>query len=625
MIINSNPKAVKQLFPIEKDTIYRIPIYQRNYSWKEKNIEELFNDINGEDSGYYCGNLLVTKDNRERVEGITNVFEIVDGQQRLTTVLMFLLAIFEKYMEICKDNFEAKDVSTYKVIETDIPRKLRHNGEPVIKLLDKDREILKSYLSVLDGNEKGRYGNLTFAKRYKFIQDVLFNEFDINMLWNFYNKLNDLVFLQISVENISDAFSIFASLNNKGLPLTLLDLLKSKYLQLAILDISPSEAQEIWNNLVNVFKLEDEHNITHVTQFLLNNYDTFENDSNSSITKGKALDKYHALFNEKGHNYMTELIDRAKTFTFIHPDLKVTKDKILPDEAIKKLIDLQKLDSSQLYPLLLLLLDKFFKKEINQDILNPILDYLISFHVRRNVAQKPKSSNIRARVLDAISSIKKEKEEQNFINIIKESLNKISVNDDYFWTALKEPIYDLSTSTTRFILIAIERYYRNDQSNIFTKQNPDNLDEKRVEGKNKQYIWTVEHILPQNPNLSDDWKKMISPEDNNKARELQEENMHKLGNLTLTGYNSELSDNNFIQKRDYKDETSQIYTGLRTNLFLNKSIPDVEANETIDNKEKWTIKDIERRTEYLAGLVLKMYPIFDKSKTEEVINQQWNK
>lgn len=88
MKITPENKTLATVLQIGSPNIYSIPIYQRNYSWKEDQIETLFNDIKEEDLGYYVGNLLITAEDKS--------MNIIDGQQRITTLLLFLLAIFEK-------------------------------------------------------------------------------------------------------------------------------------------------------------------------------------------------------------------------------------------------------------------------------------------------------------------------------------------------------------------------------------------------------------------------------------------------------------------------------------------------------------------------------------------------
>lgn len=138
----------------------------------------------------------------------------------------------------------------------------------------------------------------------------------------FYNKLLSTVILQVTVSNLSDAFSVFSSLNAKGLPLTLVDLLKGQFIGAAARrGIDRNDTLEDWTDFVGMFSPAGEDaNVSAVTQFLLNNFDVFESVSAKSITKGKAIRLYENLIQDKyrgGDNYLETLLHRADLFDTI--------------------------------------------------------------------------------------------------------------------------------------------------------------------------------------------------------------------------------------------------------------------------------------------------------------------
>lgn len=605
MNITPESKPIADIFSIENQSIYNIPIYQRNYSWTDNNIEELYNDVINEDTGYYIGNLLVTP------SAIKQDFDVVDGQQRLTTIALFFLAIFEEYTKILKDTETVKEnIGNIYTVLGDIRRKLLNKeGVPKLKLLDSDAEIFVNYLQVLNDKPKGKFGNRTFGKRYNFIQELILDKENNSdkskeqVLNEFYNKLNEVELLRITVNDLTDAYSVFTSLNAKGLPLTLIDLLKSYYLSEAVHQFSEKAALEEWHNLINIFLSDNgEPYSTAVTQFLQNNYDVFEGEGTSSITKQASLRKYEQLFKARGYRYMDTLITNAKVFSTIVPRIKndenINHGKELKDSINK----LSKLETSPIYPLIFFLLIKLEQKKISEKTVESVFSYFVSYYVRRNIVLKPKSSNIRAKAIQAVRALQEDEKnlDANSLTHIQKNLEQIRVSDEEFVTALKGPVYDISPQTVRFMLIEIERKY----GSYFNKQNKDNLEEYSQGGKP---IWSLEHILPQNLNLKNDWKEMISSENIDLAENLQKENMHKLGNLTLTGYNSEMSDKAFIEKRDYKPNGSDEYTGLRTKLFINNSL--VNDEKSIEDKDTWTIEDIDRRTSKMTEFILEIFPL----------------
>lgn len=283
------------------------------------------------------------------------------------------------------------------------------------------------------------------------------------------------------------------------------------------------------------------------------------------------------------------------------------RDNMLVDiqeNTHKLLTKLSKLESTQVYPIIFYLLDKYHNGSLSTGTLNKVLNWLVNYYVRRNLVLKPKSSNIRAKAIQSVREFNKHENELDLyvFNIVKTNLGSIASSDIEFEQALRSSVYDTSKQTARLILIDLERRY----GKSFNKQNPDTLDETTEKG---MYIWTLEHILPQTSNLNEDWLSMLKKETDNpeKIELIKAENIHKFGNLTLTGYNSEMSSRSFKEKRDYKTKNTNTYTGLRTNLFLNESIPEKEYE--INEKETWTIKDIKRRTEELAEIIFELYKI----------------
>lgn len=607
MQIAPEKKRVSELLPIDSPIQYEIPIYQRNYSWGNTQIEQLLNDVIEEDSGYYLGNMLVTGDQ--------NHPQIIDGQQRLTTLSLFLAAIADLLAP-----YEDSPSLKAKVYSRcyDIQRRLyasESDENPRINLLDRDKQIYSGILRMVfhDGGEKWR--NRVLHKRYSFIKSQLAEVFSgADELLGFYEKLLSLEVLQISVPDVGDAFSVFSSLNSKGLPLTLIDLLKGEFISIAA--NSGNSADKVlgqWHGLTELFEQADaDYNSGLVTQFLLNNYDAFEGKS-GSITKGKALSKYRDQIKNhyrNGEDYLGVLIKRGRVFARI---AGISEKGCKNAEIDQKLAVLQKLESTQALPLLLFIMVNEKGLELT-DHMPAILEALIAFYVRRNVTLTPKSSNIRSRMLGVVRSIRDKglRGKEAYSEIIR-MLKEMSASDEQFYAALKQPIYDKCKSTARYILTDIER--RVGKAPLFNKQYPDTLDDFVVMGASakRHPRWTIEHILPEG-SLPECWVQMIASGDAMKAEELQLEYMHKLGNLTLTPYNSELAQRPFANsddpdnsKRDYRDKGNGTYVGLRSGLFLNRSI--AGENESLDSKKSWTVEDIERRNDLLSDYVVELYPI----------------
>ncbi|MDR0899535.1 MAG: DUF262 domain-containing HNH endonuclease family protein [Lactobacillaceae bacterium] len=601
MDIRPETKPISEIFPIEGKSRYLIPAYQRPYSWESVNIEDLFNDIQQEQPHYYIGNLLVNESEDE-----ADTFEVVDGQQRLTTISLFLVAVFQRLSEfIAKKSLDGVPATDPEIqdaisLSSNLKNKIRVGSKTRLSLLPDDQKLYENLLQVLDNNTPDKKGKYKFTKRYKTIYDLLEEmSADFSKIKQFYEKLNEVEILRITVGKVSDAYSVFTSLNAKGMPLSMIDLLKTTYLRIATNSgITEESATENWNKLLDVFRVsETDYDAALVTQFLLNNYDTFISDDSGSITKGQALEKYTEAFKKIGPKLLDEITQNAKIFTLLAPQLPVKAPEQL--SVFKDLLEsLTKLDATQIYPVILLTVKNYLKNDAtyNRTEIQQILEYLIKFYVQRNIVLRPKASNIRARSIQFIRRMNSKDNVLSPFETLKGIFNPIVPSVKEFEDALENGVYDVSPKTVRYILIDLER--DNHQNRLFNKQNPDTLDEYI---KPNVPRWSIEHILPQNKDLSIEWQKSIGEVDWSVA---QDENVHKIGNLTLTAYNSEMSDSNFEDKATLGEE---IGVGLSTKLFLNESIPDFENNETIENKKIWSIQDIERRTKYLKGLILKKY------------------
>ena len=604
MYISPETKKVSEIFSIDGEQRYFIPNYQRQYSWKNEQIETLIDDMSKEETGYYIGNLLINqKDAKEKLE-------VVDGQQRLTTISLIFIGIHDIlndpsifFFSDGSPESELKIQNSAAVIKADIVRKIVFNQDckhPKYELLIKDHSY---YIDVIDSsfNKKSiRNKNKVFVKRYMFIVETIRENFKtFDDLESFYRKVNSTELLKITVSKLSDAYSIFSSLNSKGLPLTLVDLLKNEYLKVSNKEkIDEEVASKKWEQLVELFLIDDEIQVSDITQFLLNNYDALESKESSSITKAKALDKYSSIMN-KGSSYIDILISRAAMFNYIKNGNGLSFNQTL-DEEIKKL---SYLDHSQSFPLLLYIFTLQKDLKLTDIHLSDIIDYTIKFYVRRNVTLRPKSSNARAQFMNMNRVIKKEKlVGEDIVKLIYKQLTSISDSDDIFKEQLvSDGIYDKSKDTTRFILIELERKY----GNYFNKSNPDTLEDYIQTNKTKKskLRWTIEHILPQGDNLPEHWKSSLSKNNPEDAKIIQEEFVHKIGNLTLTPYNAEMGQKSFLEKKSQSDNGK--YVGLKIDLFLNRSI--IDSDEDWENKEYWDAEDINRRSQVLAESIIELF------------------
>ena len=269
MNFKSNDVRIADIFTIDNIKSYNVPIYQRNYAWSVDNIEALITDIDNEPDGYYLGNIIFTSNDENDIN-----FDIVDGQQRFTTIALVFLSIYKILNEI-KDRDQLPDSYNFDFNEiiSDIQRRLvaKEDKSPRLTLLEPDKEIYTNLINsiILKNKNTKTFSNRILGKRFLSTESILISlvsdsesiqdstdiEKVLDKIIKFYYKLTKAVILSITVTNINDAFTIFTSFNAKGVPLTLLDLLKSTYLKGAS-DIDAAIIK--WDQLLKIFNSDND-------------------------------------------------------------------------------------------------------------------------------------------------------------------------------------------------------------------------------------------------------------------------------------------------------------------------------------------------------------------------------
>ena len=132
-----------------------------------------------------------------------------------------------------------------------------------------------------------------------------------------------------------------------------------------------------------------------------------------------------------------------------------------------------------------------------------------------------------------------------------------------------------------------------------TTENWTNLWEQNIVSNKKIYVWTIEHIFPEGANIPESWVQMIANGDKELAQAYRAEYVHKIGNLTISGFNSTLSNKSFVDKRDMTNKKG-LYVGYKNGLEINKPLA---------LKDSWTIEDIKSRTSDLVNELTEMFKL----------------
>lgn len=626
-------QSVDEVFDSNSLVSYEVPPYQREYSWGKKECEELFDDFIENDKGYFLGTYICLNKNL----GASNkpvIFELIDGQQRITTLSLLLLAIYKILGEIqdLKDDaiaFNESQNSYYVVLEEMIVKR-QEDGSPLIRLsLQSQGDNNEDYRAVLaeagiieEANQPKYFRNRRIYLAYKLFLTRLENlvyEDDgkatkegLLAVFNFLEKVRKATIVLIEVQDYNEACVLFESLNNRGLPLTAMDIIKNK-----LLFSLPKEgedkkkvvqsAYEEWKSIID--NLGSEY--SNYDRFLSQYYNAFVGELGEVgkapiATKSKLIDIYEKLIAKDPRKLLDDLKNASKIYSML-----LGNDPMKGLENLQPaLLDLVHIEGVSSYILLLYLVTKRDELELKVDELEEIVKFLMRFFVRRNLTDVPPTRDIIRLFMGLVKAIDGSDGQlalkgEDIVDHVKSTLRGVSAGDEVFRQALGGPIYETNYGVARFILCHLCEL-KNNKEHKWDMWSVTS-DKSGSSKKSVVYNWTIEHVLPQNKNLCKEWREMLmSKEDEtgsgsgekNTPEEIQEQYVHMLGNLTMSGYNSNLKDANFEKKRDKTKNGQPI--GYKNGLPINEDLKDAKI---------WNATAIKNRTDRLVEKAMEAFDI----------------
>lgn len=601
MIKSVNNYPVSQLFDIEAGVVYAIPRYQREYTWKKEQWESLFDDVQENDPGYFLGSIICINQTSDTLA--VQRLEVVDGQQRLTTLSLLFAALYQSLKSYEKDLDEDQRAEL-----TNLKRKLvLKKGDDQLRVIPQiqnnnqnDYRAVMSDVGVISQVDAPAYaGNRKVYRAFRYfqsrIEDMAAGQSDrLASIMAFLDKVSQACLVKIEVASHADAYTLFESLNNRGTPLTAVDLIKNKLL--ARLETSePGKVDhyfDVWNKLLGY--LGDDYSIQE--RFFRQYYNAFKDELNEPFrnkdekrkdplgpvaTRSNLIQIYEKLVNDDAKGHLQNIRAAGQLYA-----LMLSRN---PDEAWtlldKPLKDLDRIQGAPSYLLMLYLLVRRDKHALTVDHISAIAQLLVSFFVRRNLTDTPPTRDLTRLFMATIDKLANASGDA-VVSLVRTELISVSAGDESFRSKLEGPIYEENSGVTRFVLCALA-----EQS--MTKETWVDL----WKFENKQFVWTIEHIFPQGENIPASWVTMIADGDAAKAKAVQVSHVHKLGNLTISGFNSALGNKSFEDKRDRTDRQGRA-VGYKNGLKLNA---DLAVAQT------WSVPLIEARTVKLVDQVMSQF------------------
>ena len=236
--MEANEKAISELFDLDKEHSFVVPQYQRNYSWRREQWEKLFYDITVSDGGHFFGSFICIC--MPKTDSTTPTrFELVDGQQRFTTISILICSIYErlsKFKDVGDDVLTAGRVNLRNsLFINDEPGKSRYTPtEQSDNKADFEHILWSSFgETYMPGcaERPKNFGNRLIAKCKKYMDEQVSKFETLDEVKKFYSKLNKSSLIMVVGQNYSQAYVLFETLNNRGIPLSVMDLVKSKLFQ----------------------------------------------------------------------------------------------------------------------------------------------------------------------------------------------------------------------------------------------------------------------------------------------------------------------------------------------------------------------------------------------------------
>ena len=535
---------------------FLIPVYQRYYSWDLEQCRRLWNDIvdmqKKEKVGHFVGSIVNIAE-QAMPTGVQK-YMIIDGQQRMTTLTLLLLALRDYAIK----NPEDKTINARR-IDNMLLKNEYEVGDERYKLLltETDRDILMKLVDEkpIDEDTKSKL----LDNYHFFVGKIADRELAPAEI---YESIGKLQIVNITLDRtVDDAQAIFESLNSTGKELSESDLIRNYVL----MGLEPAEQTYVYEHLWRPMELL----FVYETQGAI--MDRFFRDYlTMKLTRipkqGRVYEEFKLYHLNCEFGTIRELCQDLLTYSKYYTDIVFKRS---PNPMLKSLYeDIIDLRMEVSYPFLLKVHNDFAEHVISQDDLLQIIRLCISYVFRRSICDVPPNS-----LNKTFATLRNEIRTNDYLNSIKaffvlQDGYKEFPNDERFTTAFKSrDIYNMRSRN--FILRQLEN---------FGNKAPICIEN-----------YTIEHIMPQNRNLSPEWQEMLG----GNWKEVQKTYLHTIGNLTLTAYNSEMSDHSFLTKIDMEGGFKE--SALRLNSFVVK-------------QSEWTEETIKERACILAEKAKQIWP-----------------
>ena len=536
-----------------------IPVYQRNYDWKTEQCKQLYDDlvkvIQQERKSHFFGSIVSVSD----PDGKMLDFLIIDGQQRLTTVSLLLLAMYN----LMREGVVTPAVSnlSQRIYEEYLVDKWQPEEKRIkLKPIKNDREAFGRLFSSAD--EHVADSNLTINYQY-FYERIQRQEISVDEL---FEAISRLEIINISLNHEDNPQLIFESLNSTGLDLSEGDKIRN-YVLMGL----PNKEQELYyENYWNKIEVCTGYDVSS----FIRDYLSIRQQSTPAIKHIYVKFKQYVEDSKQDtDSLLQDLLLYAKRYEIL---LKANS----PYEAVNDCIyRLNRLKTTITRPFLMETLRMHQEGHISADDLAEIFRTIETYLFRRTICDLPTNALNKIFLMLHREIIRLDRTESDYLNKFKYIL--LSKRESGAFPSDDEFVEKLSTKNI-YTMKGESKYY------LFERlENAGTVETKDVWMHLDKGVYSIEHIMPQT--LSPTWIKELGP-DYEQTHSLW---LHRLANLTLSGYNSQYRNAPFCEKRDMEHGFKS--SGLR-------------INQWIWQQDSWGEKELEERNDLLTQQALDIWP-----------------
>lgn len=535
-----------------------IPVYQRNYDWKIENCKQLYDDliqvIKNNSKTHFFGSIVSVYE----PSGRNTEFLIIDGQQRLTTMSLLFLALYnllEEKIIISEDESLKDQIYEDFLVDKYQPQEKRMKLKPI----KNDQKAFSKLFNSKDDYIKD--SNLTINYSY-FYERIQKQEITIDEL---FDAICRLEIINITLNNEDNPQLIFESLNSTGLDLSEGDKIRN-YILMGLPKQKQDEYYEkYWNCIEKCTKYD-------VSSFIRDYLSVKQLVIPSQKKVYINFKKYVEDSSLKIIEILEDLLSYAKRYNILLCGKTSSKEL---NSCINRL---NRLETTVTRPFFLEVLRLYDENQINLNEVAEAFSITESYLFRRTICDLPTNALNKIFLLLNREIMRYDGTDSNYIEKLKFALlskkdrARFPNDDDFSLMFTEKPIYQMNSKNKIYILERLENFGTLEDKDIYRHYD---------EGE-----YSIEHIMPQH--LTPAWIKELG----DSYEEIHDTWLHRIANLTLTAYNSKYSNSTFVEKKTMKNGFED--SGIRLNTYVSK-------------KDKWTLAELRDRNDYLLKRALNIW------------------